>query len=139
MEDQAAETEIQPRVRRRTFTDSYKRRIVEEYDQCTVRGEKGALLRREGLYDSFISRWRTEMARKPNTRRRTRRGRPQKTDEQRELEQLRAKVAQLESSLEEAHHVIDVQKKLCDALETLRRTTASETTSSMPSSNSDSE
>jgi hypothetical protein len=41
------------RPKRRTFTDAYKLRMVEEYD-AAEHGEKGALLRREGLYESSI-------------------------------------------------------------------------------------
>ena len=32
------------------FTAAYKLRILREFDACTHKGEKGALLRREGLY-----------------------------------------------------------------------------------------
>jgi transposase len=46
------------RAKRRTFTAAYKARIVREYDQMTDPGERGALLRREGLYTSHISQWR---------------------------------------------------------------------------------
>lgn len=41
------------RPTRRQFTTEYKRRIVEEYNAAPP-GEKGALLRREGLYHSNI-------------------------------------------------------------------------------------
>jgi transposase len=44
--------------RRRTFTAEYKLSIVNEYDACTGDGDKGALLRREGLYSSHIVEWR---------------------------------------------------------------------------------
>jgi len=44
--------------RRRTFTADYKLRIVAEYDACAGDGDKGALLRREGLYSSHIVEWR---------------------------------------------------------------------------------
>jgi transposase len=46
------------RPKRRTFTAAYKARIVGEYDQAESPGERGALLRREGLYTSHISQWR---------------------------------------------------------------------------------
>jgi transposase len=136
MEDQATEIEVQPRKRRRTFTKSYKLRILDEYDRCTKYGERGALLRREGLYDSNICRWRKHMATSPK---KTRRGRPNKTDEQREIDRMRVQITRLEGSLEEAHHVIDVQKKLCDALESLRRGKTSTPSSSTPSSSSENE
>ena len=44
--------------RRRTFTAEYKLRIVAAYDACVGDGDKGALLRREGLYSSHIVEWR---------------------------------------------------------------------------------
>ncbi len=44
--------------KRRTFTASYKLEIIGKYDAATGPGEKGALLRGEGLYDSHISYWR---------------------------------------------------------------------------------
>jgi transposase-like protein len=43
---------------RRSFTAEYKLKIVAEYDACAGDGDKGALLRREGLYSSHIVEWR---------------------------------------------------------------------------------
>jgi transposase-like protein len=47
------------RPKRRTFTAAYKLRMIEEYE-AAEHGEKGALLRREGLYDSSIQKWRRQ-------------------------------------------------------------------------------
>jgi transposase len=44
--------------RRRSFSAEYKLAIVAEYDTCVGDGDKGALLRREGLYSSHIVEWR---------------------------------------------------------------------------------
>ena len=44
--------------RRRVFTAEYKLRMVAEYDRATEPGERGGLLRREGLYHSHIIEWR---------------------------------------------------------------------------------
>ena len=46
------------RPRRRRFTADYKLAILAEYDRLTGDGDKGALLRREGLYSSHIVEWR---------------------------------------------------------------------------------
>src|ERR1039457_6142391 len=46
------------RPKRRTFTPAYKLAIVEQYDQLADGRERGALLRREGLYHSHIQQWR---------------------------------------------------------------------------------
>ena len=44
--------------RRRVFTAEYKLRMVAAYDRASEPGERGALLRREGLYHSHIIEWR---------------------------------------------------------------------------------
>jgi transposase len=43
---------------RRAFTAAYKLRILQEHDSLTEHGARGALLRREGLYQSSINKWR---------------------------------------------------------------------------------
>jgi transposase-like protein len=52
------ETEVVAKAQRRRFTAEYKRRIVREADRCTTTGAIGALLRREGLYASYLTTWR---------------------------------------------------------------------------------
>ncbi|MFG2091944.1 transposase [Spirillospora sp. NPDC048824] len=47
------------RPKRRTFSAAYKLRMVEEYE-AAEHGDKGALLRREGLYESSIQLWRRQ-------------------------------------------------------------------------------
>src|SRR5512134_2914978 len=48
------------RPRRRRFSPEYKLAVLAEYDRCTEPGDKGALLRREGLYSSIITDWRRQ-------------------------------------------------------------------------------
>jgi hypothetical protein len=45
-----------PRPVRRSFTAAYRLAVVAEYESAP-RGEKGAVLRREGLYHSHIKEW----------------------------------------------------------------------------------
>jgi transposase-like protein len=54
------DTEVLARARRRHFSNSEKRRILQAVDQCTQPGEIGALLRREGVYSSSLSTWRRQ-------------------------------------------------------------------------------
>jgi len=42
---------------RRVFTAAYKLRIIAECEALTRHGERAALLRREGLYDSHLRKW----------------------------------------------------------------------------------
>ena len=53
--------EVVPKARRRQFSAGYKKRILEETDRCTEAGQIGALLRREGLYSSHLSTWRSAL------------------------------------------------------------------------------
>ena len=57
------------RPRRRRFSADYKLAFLAEYDRLTGDGDKGALLRREGLYSSHIVEWRR--AREAGTLQRT--------------------------------------------------------------------
>jgi transposase len=51
--------EVGERASRRTYTARYKLEILAEYERLD-KAEKGALLRREGLYTSLISAWREQ-------------------------------------------------------------------------------
>jgi transposase-like protein len=53
-------SEVLEKPERRTFTADYKQRILTEADACSEPGCIGKLLRREGLYSSHLSKWRTE-------------------------------------------------------------------------------
>src|SRR3970040_879783 len=47
------------RAKRRTFTVAEKLRLLREAERCPE-GELGALLRREGIYSSYLTHWRRE-------------------------------------------------------------------------------
>ena len=55
--------EVPGKARRRTFTAQYKLDVVAEYDAAAA-GEKGAVLRREGLYSSHVTEWRRARGRR---------------------------------------------------------------------------
>lgn len=57
-ETQSPDPEVVVTATKRQFSKSYKLRILEQADRCTQPGEIGALLRREGLYSSHLTRWR---------------------------------------------------------------------------------
>src|SRR5450755_2847010 len=60
-EDEQVASKRGPRAgqpKRRTFTAAYKIKILERYDELEDPRERGALLRREGLYHSHIEYWR---------------------------------------------------------------------------------
>jgi len=115
-------TEVCPSRKRRVYSEAYKTRILDQLDACSVLGDKGKLLRSEGLYDSTISRWRQQAAKKTKTQR----GRPKKTAIQAENEALKRQVEELQCRLERAEAIIDVQKKLSKLLDALSPPDSSE-------------
>jgi transposase len=121
--------------RRRSFTPEYKLRMVAAYDRATEPGERGALLRREGLYHSHIIEWRkardagTLVARsaaeppgpaggeQPVSGPRRRRGRV--SAEQAELERLRRQNEKLAKDLARSQAALEIMGKAHALLELL--------------------
>ena len=116
LEVEVPDPEVIPQAKRRQFSAEYKLRILTEADQCTRRGEIGALLRREGLYSSHLTTWRKQRD-QGQLQGLTPQKRGRKPDPQAaELAQLRRENAQLRRRLEQAELIIDVQKKVAQML-----------------------
>ena len=67
----ANEVEVLAKATWRRFSAEYKVRILREAEACTRPGEIGALLRREGLYSSNLTTWRSQRERGELPSRRT--------------------------------------------------------------------
>jgi len=104
--------EVAVRAERRHFTAEYKRRILQEADTCTQRGQVGALLRRENLYSSHLTNWRQQRERGElqglTPVKRGRKADPQAA----ENAQLRRQNERLKVQLAHAELIIEVQKKV---------------------------
>jgi len=115
-----ANPELAERAQRRIFSAREKLRILAAVDAAAGQpGAIGAILRREGLYSSTLSRWRQQRdagvlvaltpakrgpsAAVPN---------PQTA----ELLQLRRDIARLQKRLKQAEAIITVQKKVAELL-----------------------
>lgn len=110
----APDPEVEPKAKRRRFSAAFKARILEEVDRSP--GQTGAILRREGLYSSHLTSWRGQRQAGTLKALGKKRGRKGKSDEQREIEQLRRENARLQRELEKSQIVIDAQKKLAEIL-----------------------
>jgi len=110
--------EVLERPFRRRFTGEYKRRIVEEASTCRHPGELGALLRREGLYSSLLSKWRVqgEAALGAGFAPRKRGRKPGQNSERARVARLERENARLRRNLEEAKLIIEIQKKTSQLL-----------------------
>lgn len=113
----APDPEVRAVAKRRQFTAAYKLSVLEEADRCAEPGAMGALLRREGLYSSHLTMWRRERETGALAALARRRGRKATLSaEQKRLATLQAENVRLQRAVEQAHTIIEVQKKLCTLL-----------------------
>jgi hypothetical protein len=111
--------EVPAIARRRQFTAEYKRKFLREY-AASPKGERGSLLRREGLYSSHIDAWRKQQGAGElaglTPKRRGRRATKRRDEIALENERLRRQLARAEHQLARAQKVIEVQKKISEIL-----------------------
>lgn len=115
---QRPDPEVPERARRRTFTARYKLEVLAAYDAAPD-GEKGAVLRREGLYSSHITEWRKARDADALAGLAAPRGRKRRDPAAEQIARLQAEKQRLEQELAKTRFVVDVQAKLHALLETL--------------------
>jgi transposase len=118
------------RPRRRRFSPEYKLAILAEYDRLTEPGDKGALLRREGLYSSHIVEWRRARDAGALSGLAAQARRPRRTPEQVELERVRRRNQRLEAELARTKAALEIVGKAHALLEQLSESADSEPRSS---------
>ena len=110
---------VVPIAQRRQFAARDKLRILKEADACTEPGEIGALVRREGIYSSYLSRWRSARERGQLTALSSKRRGPKAPADKalgEEVAKLRQENERLQARLGQAETIIEVQKKLSQLL-----------------------
>src|ERR1700728_2327717 len=120
-----ADPEVPEKARRRTFTAQYKQEVLAAYEAAPD-GEKGAILRREGLYSSLISEWRRARDAGVLAGLSQPRGRPGADPRDAQIARLTREKAKLEQELATSRFVVEVQAKLGALLEKLSESTDSE-------------
>jgi transposase-like protein len=110
------ETEVAEKAKRQQYTAEYKLRILREVEACTGKGEVGALLRREGLYSSLVSKWRQQCERGSLVGLGAHKRGPKVDAQAAELAGLKRENERLRKRLEQAELIIDVQKKVAQML-----------------------
>lgn len=114
---EAAHNEVVVPAKARRFTARYKLKVLQDIENLSP-SERGAYLRKRGLYTSHIHRWQRQVEEgllgalagsKP--------GRKAKRDYNREqISRLQKEVERLKSKLKQAETIIEVQKKLSEML-----------------------
>jgi transposase len=114
-----ADPEVPEKASRRKFSADYKLRILKEAETCHNPGQRGALLRREGLYSSHLTTWRRQAERGTlqalSPRRRG--PKPQKANPLlKRVNTLEKENQHLRHKLKQAETIIEVQKKISEIL-----------------------
>jgi transposase len=109
-------TEVVAKAKRRHYTAEYKQRILREMDNSQNIGEKGALLRREGIYSSHLTSWRRQRARGELGGLTGQKRGPKLEQQAVELSRLQSENERLRERLRQAELIIDVQKKVSELL-----------------------
>ena len=110
------DSEVTLKAKRRTFSAEYKLGILDEATRCRKPSERGALLRREGLYSSHLTHWRRELRDGALNGLQPKKRGPKSDPLAVENAQLKREVVRLQAKLERAETIIDVQKKLSQLL-----------------------
>ena len=110
--EEEMKTEVVVKAKRRQHPAEYKLRILREVETCKGKGDVGALLRREGLYSSLVSKWREQHDRDSLTGLSGKRRGPKVEANAEELLRLQRENKRLQAQLERAELIIDVQKKI---------------------------
>ena len=117
---------LRPGAVRRSFSAEYKLAILAEYDACSETGEKGAILRREGLYSSLMTDWprqhRQGLLKAAVGSSDGGRGGPSRS----EVAKLKAENERLRNKLAKAEVVIEVQGKVHALLEEISKSAATD-------------
>lgn len=110
--EESQKIEVVAKPKRRQHSAEYKLRILQELDACSGKGEIGAVLRREGLYSSLVSKWREQREKGSlNGLSGQKRG-PKVDPNATELARLQRENKRLKEQLERAELIIEVQKKV---------------------------
>ena len=116
VKEEKRNTEVVAKAKRRQFTSVEKLRMLREVEACRGSGEIGALLRREGLYSSYLSTWRRQRDLGELDNLSPQKRGPKPDPQALELARLQRENARLQARLQRAELIIEVQKKVARLL-----------------------
>jgi transposase len=109
--------EVFAKPERRRFTKAYKLDILSQVDACSGVGQIGALLRREGLYSSYLGSWRLQRSQGLlDTSATKKRAAKPTSHHAARVTQLERENARLKARLRQTELILDIQKKASEIL-----------------------
>ena len=116
-----------PRPKRRSFDARYKARILAEYDALPERSpDRGALLRREGLYTSHLAEWRNSAERAALAAFEPKGRTSKQSPAEKDLARAEKRIEKLEAELARTRLALEITGKAHALLEMLSESAATE-------------
>jgi transposase-like protein len=112
----APATEVVVKAKRRQYSSEYKLKLLKEIDLCQGNGDIGAILRREGLYSSMLSKWKFQRENGALQGLSAQKRGPKPEPLADELACAQRENARLREHLRRAELIIEVQKKVSELL-----------------------
>jgi transposase-like protein len=109
-------TEVVSKPRRKQFSAAERLRILREVDAFQGSGEIGALLRREGIYSSYLTTWRRQKERGELDGLSPQKRGPKVDPQAIEIAKLRRENEKLKEQLRKAELINEIQKKVSQIL-----------------------
>jgi transposase-like protein len=107
---EVCDTEVGTPKTRRKFSKEYKLKILNEIDEATKPGRKGAILRREGLYSSNIKTWQEQLEKGKLNKKLS-------NKYQKKIAELSKQNRKLTRELNQAKLIIEAQKKISEIID----------------------
>lgn len=109
-------TEVVVKPKRKQYSASERLRILRAADACQGSGELGALLRKEGIYSSYLTTWRRQRERGELEGLAPQKRGPKTDPQALELVRLQRENERLKEKLHQAEIIIEIQKKVSQLL-----------------------
>ena len=112
-----SDSEVIPKKSVRKFSPAFKKRVLKAADACQNKLEIGALVRKEGIYSGYLTKWRKQLAEGKLDTKSVQRQKNDKTSHASTNEELVALLKEkefLKLKLEKAEAIIATQKKISE-------------------------
>jgi len=112
--DDRPNPEVTDRPKRRRYTESYKRKVVEEVSalRSSGNGQIGSYLRKEGIYYSMVMKWEKKYSQASQNKNKVGRKGKSREELEEEIKRLKKQLKRSEKKLAKSELLIEIQKKI---------------------------
>lgn len=112
--DDRPNPEVTDRPKRRRYTESYKRKVVEEVSalRSSGNGQIGSYLRKEGIYYSMVKKWEKKYSQASQNKNKAGRKGKSREELEEEIKRLKKQLKRYEKKLAKSELLIEIQKKI---------------------------